>query len=344
MVLSSGIRHLAPSHILHHLNRWAKHVWRPAVPARVLASLTRTPSRDNLQTLGAGAVSLLSAVLDAVRRCAVTQWLSVLGVLFLADDPWSVEVGHIGSAVDVDRAATAMCTLFDERDLLSDVTAALALQARDAESRAAAPFDLDAAGTTPPTSTSWGHGREDTREESFAELRCRVAALQLQMDDVTAVVRRNERITNDLLSSFHFWSLLLLDELRGYRASAPVPTPVPSAMTKAQTTPLQTGSLPGHTGVLDSLSVRLGRIGIPPTAGVAAVPTTSTAGGLSRRVATPPGKSAGTGNGPNTAAARELFGKAEGSKERLVDGRGSQGKGERRKPRRVFRDGKWVEL
>lgn len=198
-VLASGIRPLPTPHVLHHLNRWTRHVWRPAVTARALAALTRDPDVEQLEALGAGAVSLLAALVEAIRRCDAAAWVDVLGVMFLANDPWSIDVGRVGAAKDVDRSAAAMTALFERKaGVLAEVASRSSLDGRDLVG------EMDREGSA--------HG------ESFAELRCRVATLQLQLDDVTAVVRRNEKNTKDLLSSFHFWSMLLLDELRSYRA------------------------------------------------------------------------------------------------------------------------------
>lgn len=191
---TSGIRAVPTTHVLHHLNRWSRHVWRPAVSPRALSALTRAPSTPDVTQLADGAVVLLSALVDAVRRCDATAWLGVLGVMFLADDPWAVDVG-LHQAPDADRASAAMHTLFAQPQLLADA-AKLSQHVPDFAN---------------------GDEQHAPSHEAFAELRCRIAALQLQLDDVTAVVRRNEKNTTDLLSSFHFWSLLLLDELRGYR-------------------------------------------------------------------------------------------------------------------------------
>lgn len=120
--------------------------------------------------------------------------------MFLANDPWVVEVGRVGDGKDIDRAAAAMRLLYERKaGLLAEVASQ---SSRDVGCYLGNEIDMD--GST--------HG------ESFAELRCRVAALQLQLDDVTAVVRRNEKNSKDLLSSFHFWSMLLLDELRSYKS------------------------------------------------------------------------------------------------------------------------------
>lgn len=197
-VLARGIRPLPAPHVLHHLNRWARHVWRPAVTTRALAALTKDPGVEQIEALGAGAVSLLAALVAAVRRCDAAAWVDVLGVMFLANDPWSIDVGRVGAAEDVDRSASAMTVLFERKaGVLAEVASRSILDVNELRD------EIDGEGSA--------HGN------SFAELRCRVAALQLQLDDVTAVVRRNERNTKDLLSSFHFWSMLLLDELRSYK-------------------------------------------------------------------------------------------------------------------------------
>lgn len=144
-------------------------------------------------------MSLLAALVEAVRRCDAGKWADVLGVMFLADDPWAVEVGRVGDAKGVDRAAGAMRVLFEKKaGVLKEVAAKSALDVAEM--------------------VDGFEGEGSAHGESFAELRCRVAALQLQLDDVTAVVRRNEKNTKDLLSSFHFWSMLLLDEMRSYKA------------------------------------------------------------------------------------------------------------------------------
>ena len=142
--------------------------------------------------------------------------------MFLADDPWVVEVGRARNSADVDRSSAAMRALYDHPDLLHHV------------SHAASERRQESADALEETAVNG---------DAFAELRCRVAALQLQLDDVTEVVRRNEKNTKDLLSSFHFWSLLLLDELRSYKSQERAPD----------------GS--GSTeGMLDSLSRRMGQI------------------------------------------------------------------------------------
>ena len=193
-LLNTGIRSLPSSHILHHLNRWARHVWRPAVNPSTLSSLTRSDfNEEKLNALGIGACSLLAALLEAIARCEAPAWLDVLAVLFLADDPWTVEVGRLAKPTDVDRATNIMRQLYEKREIVAKVSAALSKDGVELP-----PVEME----LPPST------------ESFAELRCRVAALQLQLDDVTAVVRRNESNTKNLVSSFHFWSLLLLEEIR----------------------------------------------------------------------------------------------------------------------------------
>lgn len=192
-VLHSGIRSLPSSHVLHHLNRWARHVWRPAVNASALFAFIKSPDKESLSGLGASALSLLTALIETVRRCEAEQWVEVLGIMFLAGDPWAVEVGKEGNEKEVEKAVQAILWMFESEELVKEVTAETTAMVREVD-------------------------MEGMEGESIAELRCRVAALQLQLDDVTAIVRRNEKNTRDLLSSFHFWSLLLLDELRGYKA------------------------------------------------------------------------------------------------------------------------------
>lgn len=200
LLLDDGIRVLPKPHVLHHLNRWARHVWRPAVTPRALAALTRQPTADTLTDLGSGALSLLAGLVEAIRRCDAGKWVDVLGVMFLANDPWVVEVGRVGDSKDIDRAAAALRLLYERKaGLLAEVASQ---STRDVGSHLGNDIDMDSS----------------THGESFAELRCRIAALQLQLDDVTSVVRRNEKNTKDLLSSFHFWSMLLLDELRSYKS------------------------------------------------------------------------------------------------------------------------------
>lgn len=321
---------------------------RPAVPcskryhhhegddtARALAALTRSPTHDPLMALGPGTVALLSAILDAVRRCNVTAWLPVLGVIFLSDDPWSVDAGRVSATADVDRAVAAMRTLFDSPALLTEVSVHLARRTRDAETFASAPFAPAAEDPdpTPDGSTSaqpdqqhpprrrhlrrsggidGEEENEDTGDESFAELRCRVAALQLQMDDVTAVVRRNERITKDLLSSFHFWSLLLLDELRSYRSAANNNSHSQTGVRSPQIS----------DGVIDNLTQRMGRI----VTGAASPPHSSTL--------VPP-------FAPERSVIihDEAIRPAENRSPPLST---SSSISDNPRPRRVFRDGKWI--
>ncbi|CAN8073293.1 unnamed protein product [Agarophyton chilense] len=207
-VLRTGIRKLPQSHILHHLNRWARHVWRPAISSEQLQVLTENPQPTSVEHLNAGAASLLVALLEAVRRCKAEPWLQVIGVMFLADDPWAIDVGH-DKQLQVNKCVRAIEALFANSNAVESIASALNSETVEL------PVDGEFAAT---------------HDESYAELRCRVAALQLQLDDVTAVVRRNEQNTKDMLSSFHFWSLLLLDELRSYRLAvrSPLNTPTQS--------------------------------------------------------------------------------------------------------------------
>eukprot|EP00177_Eucheuma_denticulatum_P006902 GFKZ01012558.1.p2 GENE.GFKZ01012558.1~~GFKZ01012558.1.p2 ORF type:complete len:292 (-),score=41.64 GFKZ01012558.1:1341-2216(-) len=267
-VLRSGLRSLPSPHILHHLNRWTRHVWRPAVAPKALARLNDSPDEEALCALGAGAVSLLAALMEAVRRCEVDKWVDVLGVMFLADDPWVVEVGSVRNEHQVQRAAQAMRRLYEGGNLVAE-----------ADSRMKATFtEL---------------GADAPEEESMAELRCRVAALQLQLDDVTAVVRRNEKNTKDLLSSFHFWSMLLLDEMRGYKSMV------------AKLAPPREASDGGFDNFVKGLT------GGVPQAGAAETPSEQSGG--------------------------ESSGKAQSSGSLGKDSTGAR-------PRRVFRDGKWVTV
>lgn len=128
--------------------------------------------------------------------------------MFLAADPWAIDVGHEEQA-QVNKCAHAIELLFENSQQVAITVAALNTET----------IELPVDGVFAAS-----------KDESFAELRCRVAALQLQLDDVTAVVRQNEKNTKDLLSSFHFWSLLLLDELRSYKHAvrSPVSTPTQS--------------------------------------------------------------------------------------------------------------------
>lgn len=114
-------------------------------------------------------------------------------MMFLAGDPWAVEVGKEGNKTEVEKAVGAIRWMFERGEVVKEVIARLTATVKEVDV-------------------------EGMESESIAELRCRMAALQLQLDDVTAAVRRNEKNTKDLLSSFHFWSMLLLDELRGYKA------------------------------------------------------------------------------------------------------------------------------
>lgn len=152
-----------------------------------------SPDRESLSALGVGALSLLAALIETVRRCEAEQWAEVLGVMFLAEDPWAVEVGREGNEKAVDEAVRVANWLFEREEEVKEVMSKVIATVRE----------VDVGGV---------------EGDSIAELRCRVAALQLQLDDVTTVVRRNEKNTKDLLSSFHFWSMLLLDELRSYKA------------------------------------------------------------------------------------------------------------------------------
>lgn len=201
-IVQYGIRHLPSPHILHHLNRWAKHVWRPAVAPHALTSLTRTPTRDSFVSLGYGAASLLCALVSAMRRCDASAWRDVVAIMFLCDDPWTIEVGRESNIQerDIDRAIRTMPFLCDGHQMLNEAIA---------EISPIPPHEVNL-DSEPVVASSYG--------DPFAELRCRIAAMQLQLDDITSTVRRNDRNVKDLLSSFHFWSLLLLDELRGYRA------------------------------------------------------------------------------------------------------------------------------
>lgn len=217
-IFQSGIRRLPSPHILHHLNRWAKHVWRPAVSPQSLAELTRTPNRETFIALGFGAASLLAALVHAIRRCNAAAWRDVIAVMFLSADPWTVEIGYesVIRDGDVDRAVNTMNFLYNQNQLLNDAVSQISsLQYNDEMNT------IDQAISSSNT-------------EAFAELRCRVAALQLQLDDISTTVRRNDRNMKDLLSSFHFWSLLLLDELRGYRSAVsdrPGPSKAPTEST-----------------------------------------------------------------------------------------------------------------
>lgn len=291
-VLASGIRSLPTPHVLHHLNRWARHVWRPAVTPRSLSALTRAPAREPLQALGSGAVSLLAALVEAVKRCSVSQWIDVLGVMFLADDPWTIEVGRNVHAESVDLAAAAMRTLYENVDMTADV-AGLFANRLDVKKELLHDFEV---GTS-------------AHDESFAELRCRVAALQLQLDDVTAVVRRNEKNTKDLLSSFHFWSLLLLDELRSYRKQE-----------RGERSGSGAGG-DGQDGILEMFPKSIAQL-------------------INR-----PGTASAAGGSASESIDSSILGSSEGTSGTGASGGTRMPKGGKldgQRSRRVFRDGKWV--
>lgn len=235
---------------------------------KALARLTDAPDEEALCALGAGAVSLLAALVEAVRRCEVDQWVDVLGVMFLADDPWVVEVGTARHEQQVQRAAQAMRRLYEGGHLLTEAVSRMKPTVTELEADA-------------------------PEGESMAELRCRVAALQLQLDDVTAVVRRNEKNTKDLLSSFHFWSMLLLDEMRGYKSMV------------AKLAPTRDASDAGFE---------------------------SFAKGLTRGV-----EQAGAAEIASEQSGGESSGRAQSSGSLGKDSGGAR-------PRRVFRDGKWVTV
>lgn len=280
-VLNSGIRPLPSPHILHHLNRWARHVWRPSVAPRALSDLTQTPSRTLLLALGPGPIALLIALFDAITRCRVEQWLDVLGVMFLADDPYAVEVGRSAGSQDADRASSAMRALFANPGMLIEV-------ANESEG------EMSGVGV---------HELEDSHSgDAFAELRSRVATLQLQLDDVTAVVRRNEQHTKDMLSSFHFWSMLLLDELRSYRSR--------------ERGEHDGGEVRRNTGS-DVVSNRVGALHVRPE------------------------KSSGGKGGCHSRYTTE---RDDGTRGGNICMTGNVDDIEKPRLRRVFRDGRWVEL
>ncbi|KAI0562351.1 hypothetical protein FGB62_61g153 [Gracilaria domingensis] len=281
-VLRTGIRKLRQSHILHHLNRWARHVWRPAISAEQLQALTDNPHPSSVERLNAGAASLLAALLEAVRRCKAERWLRVIGLMFLADDPWAIDVGH-ENQLQVDKCVRAIEALFADSEAVASAAAALNSETVEL------PVDGVFAAST---------------DESFAELRCRVAALQLQLDDVTAVVRRNEQNTKDLLSSFHFWSMLLLDELRSYKMAVRSPTNTPS---QPQAVSEMSAGLPSMRPL--SAAWRTDLVSNDESRGSSA---------------------SSTANGNVTPAAASASGRPV--------------KPEPNRPKRVFRDGKWITL
>lgn len=155
----------------------------------------------------------MAALLDAVQRCNARTWLSVIGVMFLSNDPWAIDVGE-DAKVQLDICSVAIEQLFLDRKQVSEAACKLNSEANELP-------------VEEMTHTDSG--------DSFAELRCRVAALQLQLDDVTQVARRNEKNTKDLLSSFHFWSLLLLDEIRSYKNAAKGSSPLNATPTQTDT-------------------------------------------------------------------------------------------------------------
>lgn len=189
-VAKDGLRVLNEGHVLHQLNRWARHVWRPAVETSRLDRFVRRPEGATLRLLGAAASGLLTELGAAVRRCEVDAWVDVLGVMFLHDDPWKVEVG----GDDWEEIGQAMRWVVEESDLHHH----------------------------------HDHVPIEESVEGVNELRCRVAMLQLQLDDISDVVRRNETRTKDLVTSFQFWSKLVLDELRAYKSSVDNLTTTPS--------------------------------------------------------------------------------------------------------------------
>lgn len=274
----------------------------------------------------------------------------MIAVMFLSDDPWTVETGRCSTqhSQDIDRAIQTMSFLCENTSLLDAVVAQLT-----------STVFIDPTSESLADGVARSEGSVDTpvftsniAGESTAELRCRVAALQLQLDDVTAIVRRNERNVKDLLSSFHFWSLLLLDELRGYRtfvsermgtqlgpstssSTSGAPAGDASSIERAATpstgpvptgTPAQTISeqlLADMTVMAGSPSSFFRQAGAPGIASL--VP--SARGGSSGASSTDVGN----------AATRAISGLSQ-------DNRAEGMPKANTRPKRIFRDGKWIVL
>lgn len=335
-VLATGIRNLPSSHVLHHMNRWAKYVWRPAVLPSALSTLAYSPSTENVVALGGGAVTMLVSVLDAIRRCEVVSWLPVFAVMLLSENPWTIEVGSTTTVNDMDRVISTMSFLFDNAYVLDK--AVLELNGKS--------DDLPVERVADVTAVT------SSQEEPIVELRGRVAALQMQIDDVTAIVRRNERITRDLLSSFHFWSMLLLDELRGYRAvvsenasskrsPGDISSPPLDEMA-SQTSPLQPGNgslQPGEVNIESIIGEHASSSKPPLPVPSHGIKIDATRKGQSDLTSSAQFQSSHSQRSAWSAPGQNVS--SQGPSQEPVNSSKTHNR-EERKARRIFRDGKWV--
>lgn len=279
-ILLHGLSPLPRTHILHHLNRWAKVVWRTAVDACALAEFRRVASLDTLMALGTTAVSLLHATCTSMKQCHVLQWIPVIGIMLFADDPNALgdiithhhnintnNNGHVHSAgpVDVvddddavvhaqvgghDSVTTTTVTNLVDLDEMIQIDAVCAFlfkhhsqplesaMSHFSSSLSSSHSSSSSSVSTPatistfkasinnnnnnstnditnksPATTATSHRDDDGDNDD--DIRGEISTLHAKVTELSSSVRRNEQLTNELLTSFQFWSMFLLEEVRG---------------------------------------------------------------------------------------------------------------------------------